>query len=83
MSRRCLNPDKNKQVQEVVFLRKQSKPQHPQPLLTNVPVGQSFLQKHLGILLDEKLSFPQLIRAKIQKTGIRINVIKKLNNFPP
>ena len=77
------NPDKNKQAHKVVFSRKQSKPQHPHILFNNVPVGCSSLQNHLGKLLDEKLSFAQHIKTKIQKAGIGINVIKKLNNLPP
>ena len=32
------NPDKNKQVQEVVFCRKQSKPKHPPLLFSKRPV---------------------------------------------
>ena len=75
------NSDKNKQAQEVVFSRKQSKPQHPRLLFNNVPVGRSSLQKYLGVLLVEKLSFSQYIKVKIQKAVIGINVIKKLSNF--
>ena len=67
------NPDKNKQAQEVVFSRKQSK---PQLLFNDIPVGLSFPQKHLGVILDEKLSFSQHVKAEIQKAGIEINVIK-------
>ena len=32
---------------------------------------------------DEKLSFSQHIKAKIQKAGIGVNVIRKLNNLLP
>ena len=70
------NPDKNKQVQEAVFSRKQSKPKHPQLLFNKTPVACSSSQKHLGIILDEKLSFTNHIKVKIQKAGIGINVIK-------
>ena len=70
------NPDKNKQVQEAVFSRKQSKPKHPQLLFNKTPVACSSSQKHLGIILDEKLNFINHIKVKIQKAGIGINVIK-------
>ena len=77
------NPDKNKQAQEVVFSRKQSKTKHLQLLFNNTPVAYSSFQKHLGIILDEKLSFTNHINVKIQKAGIGINVIKSLNNILP
>ena len=35
------------------------------------------------MILDEKLSFVNYIRLKIQKTGIRIIVIKSLYNIRP
>ena len=75
------SPNKNNQAQEVVFSRKQSKPQHPRLLFNNVPVGHSSLQKHFVVHLVEKLSFSEYIKAKIQKAGIEINVIKNRNNL--
>ena len=77
------NPDKNKQAQEVVFSQKQSKPKHPQLLFNKTTVASSSSQKHLGIILDEKLSLTNQIKVKIQKAGIGINVIKSLNNILP
>ena len=77
------NPDKNKQAQEVVFSRKQSKPKHSQLLFNKTPAAYSSSQKHLEIILDEKLSFTNHIKVKIQKTVIGINVIKSLNNILP
>ena len=76
-------PYKNKQAQEVVFSRKQPKPQHSQPLFNKTPVACSSSQKHLEIILDEKLSFTNHIKVKIQKAVIAINVIKSLNNILP
>ena len=77
------NPDKNKKAQEVVFSRKQSKPKHPQPLFNKTLVVYSSSQKHLGIILDEKLSFANHIKVKIQKAGIGINLVKSVNNILP
>lgn len=61
------NPDKNKHVKQVVFSRKHSKPRHPQLLFNNLSVTCSSLQKYLGILLDEKLGFTNLIKTKIHR----------------
>ena len=70
-------------TQEVVFSQKQSQPKHPQLLLNTTPVAYSSSQKHLGIILDENLSFTNYTNTKIQKAGIGINVIKSLNNIFP
>ena len=76
-------PDKNKQAQGVVYSRKQSEPKNPPLLCNKTPVVYSSSQKHLGIILDEKLSFTNHIKVKIQKAGIGINVFKSLNNLFP
>ena len=75
--------DKNKQAQEVVFSRKQSKPKHPQLLFNKTPVVYFPSKKHLGRILDGKLSFTNYIKVKIQKAGIAINVIKSINDILP
>ena len=75
------DPDKKKQVQEVVFSRKQPKLQHSQLLFNKTPFACSSFQKHLEIILDEKLSFTNHTKEKIQKAGIKINVIESLNNI--
>ena len=77
------NPDKNKQAQEAGFSLQQPKPKHPQLWFNKTPVAYSFSQKHLEIILDEKLSFTNHIKVKIQKAVIAINVIKSLNNILP
>ena len=53
-----------------------SKPQYPQLLIINVPVGCSSVLKHLDILLDEEITFAGHVKAKIQKAVISINVTK-------
>ena len=75
------DPDKNKQAQEIVFSWKQSKPKYPPLLFNKTSVAYSSSKKHLGIILDEKLSFTNHIKVKIQKVRTGINVIKSLNNL--
>ena len=63
-------------TQEVVFSQKQSQPKHPQQLLNTTPAAYSSSQKHLGIILDEKLSFTNYINIKIQKAGLALMLLK-------
>ena len=66
------NPDSTKQAQEVIFSRKLKKPLHPSIKFNNVSVQNASLQKHLGLILDEKLNFKSRLREKFQ------NLIKEL-----
>ena len=52
-------------------------------MFNKTPLVYSSSEKHLGIILDEKLTFKNHINVKIQKTDITINVIKILNNLLP
>ena len=61
------NPEPSKQVQEVIFSRKINKVDHPPLLFNNSTVQQKSSQKHLGIHLDEELTFKHL------------GIIRKLN----
>ena len=77
------NPDVLKKVQEAVFSRKSHKLAYPPALFNNVPVKRCSIQKHLGIHLDEKLSFNNHVKEKITKANEGIGVIKKLSNTLP
>ena len=61
------NPDKSKQVQEVIFSQKTQRVIHPLAVSNNMPVVCSSCQKHLGTYLDEKLNFSNNIKEKISK----------------
>ena len=61
------NPDVSKLVQEVIFSKITQKLFHPDVLFDNFPVQHSTVQKHLGVYLDEKLSFNIHITEKIGK----------------
>ena len=49
------NPDPTKPAQEVIFFKGKKILPHPVISLNNIQVGRVLYQKHLGILLDEKL----------------------------
>ena len=53
------NPDPSKQAQEVIFSRKIQKTCHPSIYFNNKSVKQVPSQKHLGLILDNKLNFQE------------------------
>ena len=54
-----LNPDPSKQSQEVAFSRKLKRSNHHALVFNNNNVSQTYSQKHLGVILDFKLTFEQ------------------------
>ena len=77
------NPDPSKQAQEVIFSRKINEVHHPPLLFNNSTIQQISSQKHLGIHLDEELTFKHHINEKINKPNKGIGIIRKLNNILP
>ena len=67
----------------MIFSRKKKIQVHPTISLNNVQVEGVSYQEHLGILLDEKLSFKQHIDSAISKVNKGISVIKKLKHNLP
>ena len=61
------NPDPSKPAQEVLFSRKKKAQSHPIISLNNIQVEKSSNQKHLGLILVEKLNFKQHIDTAISK----------------
>ena len=50
------NPDPSKPAQEALFSRKAKVQNHPTISLNNIQVERASYQKHLGLILDEKLN---------------------------
>ena len=78
-----INPDNNKPAQEVLFSRKKKTQNHPNISLNNIQVERVSHQKHLGIILDEKLNFKEHIDSTILKVNRGIAVLKKLRYSLP
>ena len=72
-----INPDANKPAQEVLFSRKKKTQNHPNISLNNIQVERVPHQKHLGLILDENLSFKEHIDSTIFKVNKGIAVLKK------
>ena len=61
------NPDPTKQATEVLFSCKKSSPDHPKLILNGTYVAKANEQKHLGLILDSRLTFESHINDKIIK----------------
>ena len=61
------NPDPTKPAQKVLFSRKRKTQNHPTLSLNNIQAERVSSQKHLGLILDEKLNFKQHIESAIAK----------------
>ena len=68
------NPDLIKQDQEVIFSKKLSKPALP---FNDSHVSQTESQKHLGLILDNKLSFNEHLKGILDKISKTIGLIRK------
>ena len=77
------NPDPTKPAQEVLFSRKKKTLNYPTLSLDNIQVESASSQKHLGLILDEKLNFKQHTESAIEKINKGVAVIKKLRYSLP
>ena len=75
-------PDSNKQAQEVIFSRKLKKFCHPS-LRFNNNISQASSQKHLGLTLDNRLTFDEHLTNVPNKIKKNIGLLQKLQNILP
>ena len=69
------NPDPTKPAQEVLFSRKKKTQNHPTLRLNKIQVGRASSQKHLDLILYEKLNFKQHIESAIAQINKGVAVI--------
>ena len=77
------NPDPTKQATEILFSCKKVRSNHPQLLVNGNAVAKVKDQKHLGLILDQKLSFEKHLNEKITKAKKNVGVIKHLSKYLP
>ena len=75
------NPDPTKQAVQVVFTRKSKQIDHPKIYFNDIEVKTVNDHKHLGLILDSKLSFISHINEKIWKAHKGLGIIKSLSRF--
>ena len=77
------NPDLNRQAQEVIFSRKLKKVCHL-PLRFNIKnVSLASSQKHLGLTLDNRLTFYEHLTNVSSKISKTLRLLRKLKNVLP
>ena len=77
------NLDPNNQAQEKNFSRKTKKINCPPLTFSKVTVSQSTSQKHLGVILDSRLSFGEHLISVQSKTNKIIGLLRKLQITSP
>ena len=81
--RMSFNPDPQKQAVELIFSRKGNELDHPVIHFNNILVEKVNEHKHLGIILDPKLSFLAHIRTAISKSRKDVSLLKCLSKYLP
>ena len=76
--RMSFNPDPTKQAKEDLFSRKRKDIVHPDLIFNGTKVNQAPSQKHLGMILDEKLNFNEHLSAKLSKARKSVGILRKL-----
>ena len=77
------NADPKKHLQEVIFSRKLKKVCYPPLRFNNNNVSQASLQRHLGLNLDNSLTFDKHLTNVSNKISKTIGLLRKLQNILP
>ena len=77
------NPDPTKQAKEVLFSCKKSYPVHPDLVFNGTAVTKVDEHKHLGLILQSKLSFSRHLNEKMTKAKKIIGILKHVSKFLP
>ena len=79
----AFNPEPNKQAVEILFSHKNNSFYHPPLIFNGSIVSKVNVHKHLGLILDPKLSFVSHIDEKIKKAKKVIGILKYLSQYIP
>ena len=75
------NPDLSKQAQEVIFSCKSKRSTHPPLVFNDNYVSQTYSQKHLGVILDFKLTFEEHLNNVLAKVNKVVGLLRKLRDI--
>ena len=76
-------PDPSKQDQEVLFSRKTKKEYHASLAFSSNNISETNSQKHLGGVLNNRLSFEDHLKTILNKVNKTIGLLRKLHNILP
>ena len=77
------NPEPNKRVQEVTLSRKLKTVPHTSITFNNNPLSLCPAQKHLGLVLDSRLTFNKRIKHILSKVIKSIGLLREFQSqFP-
>ena len=77
------NPDPKKQAVEVCFTQKQKNTLLPNLIFNNAPASSADSTKHLGLILDKRLSFDHHLKEKFSVANRGIGLITRLRKYLP
>ena len=77
------NADPSKHAQEVIFSRKSKRSTHPPLVFNNNNASQTYSQKHLGVILDFKLTFEEHLNNVLANVNKAVGFLRKLRNLLP
>ena len=75
------NPDPSNQAQEIIFSRKKMKSSHPSVYFNNIRVSSSSVHKHLGMLLNDTLSYEHQLKSVLNKVKKTISLLRKFQQI--
>ena len=77
------NPEPSKQAVEILFSQKKIKPAHPPLFFHGLIVNKVNHHKHLGLIIDSKLTFSNRIIEQINKSRKLLGILKLLSSYLP
>ena len=77
------NPDPLQPAEEIIFSCKNKSTHHPPLYFGNTQVKKVNSHKHLGFILDSKLSFVQHINEKVRTARKWIGILRQLRSYLP
>ena len=75
------NPEISKQAVEIIFSNKNIKPNHPPISFGGIPVARVESTTHIGLTIDQKLSFREHILGAIEKAKQGLSLMKFLSKY--
>ena len=77
----AFNPDLTEQAVEVIFPVKTKQSEHLDLVFNGIPVSREDHTKHLGVFLDNRLTFSKHIRESVNKATKGLSLLRYLSKY--